>query len=286
MVLNPSDELMRMRQIEWGDIVLPVMKLSNKINPRFAVNSYLEGDADELVKMGFESRQFAAELIFDNSIKDAFPKTYKEFILAVQDGVAKTLKHPIQGDILCFAKDYTDTVDSEHRSGVRASCTFVETLSSPESKLVDLKPSKMIAFDDKEIMNAAVLPEVDDSGSLLDLLNKINIMQNQLAGLKNKLSRQAMNIKNQIRNAGNKAISTFKLAGTAECTIAAMLVRKKLDSYLAPVKPAFKQYKTPNDMGLYALSKSLGTSVPNLVAINPSLSGQAVIKSGTIVFYN
>ncbi len=292
---------------KWRDVEFPVTRMRMALAHDLVEHKYWGVDGARVEATGMAPIRFNFSAPLTNGIVPGkaerwsvlYPNQFRALIAAFQQKSVGVLQHPEFGEIACKAERLDIDWDAGKRGGVDAELSFVETklpgdanfleFPSPvqdiELAALNLDASETKA-DLKKLLAAKGIKLPEFREDLSDLARKIqavvdtpSLLQNRIAGRINSIVYRA----NAIADAASRArdAATWPVAKDAERVNGA--AHNMRDTLLA-LDRAIGFFRVPADTTLAGVARQIeGSSIDDLVKLNPGLLARPVIVQGTSV---
>lgn len=287
----------------WRGITFPVRSIRLSLTQDLAEHKYYGVDAASVEATGRASMQVEATIPFYNGIVPGkneswgvlYPTTYRDFLKAFADGTTDLLQHPELGNILCKPQSIDTQHDANRRDGVEVTARWVETIDPTTpfdfGETSPIAEAAVAALDLDASMKdvRSLVPEMPEFEETFDsLLNKVagvfdsvtttvQLIQNKPAQIMHRLQM----VQDSALAAKNALVWPVQEAATrlsqAMADFPDAIVKRKSK----PIKRATVAAKTT----LASLAGQLGSSVDDLIDLNPNLLGQPHVGQGEVVRY-
>lgn len=292
---------------KWRDVEFPVTRMRMSLAHDLVEHKYWGVDGARVEATGLAPIRFSFSAPLTNGIVPGkgerwsvlYPNQFRALVAAFQQKTVGVLQHPEFGEIACKAERLDIDWDAGKRGGVDAELSFVETklpgdanfleFPSPVQEIelaaLNLDASETKADLKKLLADKGIeLPEFKED--LFDLARKIQavidaptLLQNRLAGRINSIVYRY----NKIAEAAARArdAATWPVARDNEKVKGAA---HNLRDKLLELDKAVGFFRVPADTTLAGVARQIpGSSIDDLVRLNPALLSKPVVTEGTTV---
>jgi prophage DNA circulation protein len=299
----PADVLSQLLETSFRKISFPTLTVSMKGGHGLVPHKRVDRNGWRIENVGRNSRTFVMKAPFINTIDAGdnetwnrtgaplFPDTYLKVIAALEDRSTGPFQHPIYGSTTVKVDTYEETLDPDFRGGPTLVITLLETFDDPSSSAVAQPSPLSIATDAATSLDAVLLPlnpppSTGTPGgiSLTQFIKSIAAIGDQVQLFEQQVEGQIDHVIYAMQ--GLEASFGYQ-PGYSDATerLISALHALKLQQ-LAADKP-LSYYIVPKASTLAAIANRVGSSVSDLLTLNPGLANPVspVVPADTAVAY-
>ena len=250
-----------------------------------------------------------------------YPKVFRAFIAATQDRSEGLFSHPEFGDILCRTKSVNFAHDGSKRGGVILSVVFKQTLDKEgdldllTASISPISGAVQAAYDlDASEADFRALGQelAEHKRTFKDFMNEVGAFADSIGGFGDKLTSpfraaaaqvgrsvaafdrvgkkygskgRPSTVKQIVRGDVNTAIREALTANPREAARRFQNSLEDIRKIKAANAPKTRLHVVQRPIAASALAANLGTSVTDLLALNPTLAGSPEVRSGIVIRY-
>lgn len=289
----------------WRGLHFPIVEVTTNGSHDIGRHKRVDRDGARLEATGRNPNVFHVKAVFVNHIlpgpaeqweQPLYPNVYAQLIGKMEDRTTGDFQHPYRGKIRCKPISWTENLNARLTDGVTVDLTFEETIEKDDD-LQDITTTaspinqiESFAKDMDDNIAARGFQSADpDNGvmSFTDAAQKIKgafdqftLLNAQIGGLVNRVLYRLQSVQDSVNAASN--CQNWVLTQSIERLRGALLDAK---AKAAAQQKSVSIYIAPKDTTLGALSATLGTSVADLVKLNPPLAASPKVARMTVVRY-
>jgi hypothetical protein len=290
-----ADELAKLSSPSWRDISFPLSSLEDTFDQDHVVHAWVYKDGVHIEATGRNAYCFHLSIPFCNGVQPAstelwggqvlFPDVYRKFRAACIDHTSGPFVHPELGTITCKARNFRATFDPLLRDGLRVTVTLYESVDGDElnetiTNLSALSTAQQSADRLDGLLTpstVASMPELaNDTDSFTDMMNAFAAGTAGLGRVRSKVDNLTLGL-NRLN-----VVSNWQLVFANEDMRAALI---DLNAQPASTNRTIKTFLVVRDVPLFSIGITLGISAADLVARNPKLARDPLVRAGTRLQY-
>lgn len=295
-----ADVLSQLQEASWRGISFPSLMFDVDGGHAIAVHKRVDRDGWRVENVGRNSYAFHFKACFVNSIARGareswesgalFPDTYLRFIEALEDRSSGSFVHPIYGERTCKVATYKDTIDPDFRGGPVVVVSLVETIDDGSAA------AGITAANNLSIASAAAVeldatlgtltppPNTGTPGgqsltdfvkSLSAVTSQVDLFRQQMIGKVNGVINAMTNLAGQFGAVPGFSDNTNRLISALHASASQAVSKDKATSV----------YIVPKVSTVSAVAQRLGSTIPDLLALNPTLAYSPTVRPNTVVYY-
>jgi hypothetical protein len=295
-------------EMSWRGLSFPITELTTDVEQDHVEHKWPDRDGAHVEATGRQPIVVTARAAFRNGIvpgkneswqnqnQALYPQQYRQFLFMCADRTVGILTHPELGNFNAKLRRMQTHWDPNKRDGVDVDCVWVESTETQDDLTKVLatpspaSSASQTATDLDSYVPVLVPPPVAPpkyEGSFSDLMRAIQSVPDQI-GLLNKRTGGAIDhfvyrvqaLEDSVN--ANRDVTQWPVIASAERAKAAAYSLKQ--TLLAANKPV-ALYAVPAPVTLGSLAATLKQDPNDLVKLNPSIAGLAVIPGQILIRY-
>jgi len=301
-MISDIDVLSQLLEASWRGIPFPNLSVDTSGGHNIVPHLRVDRNGARIENTGRKSLVFSLAIPFINTIakgpnetwKDLYPITYRKMLTACEDRSTGDFIHPDYGLRKCKVGDYKTSLNPDYRGGTILTLQLMETVDDGDAVALEdtaVIPIATVAARnlDAKLGNLSPSPFkniLGDGVGLTDFIKSLGAIGDQVALFGKKITGKI----NGVIGALDSLKSSF--GGDAGFSADTDRLISSLHAYKIKVLRTEKAtsifvVKKPKGTTVSALANLKKNSVKDILNLNPSLAGKAIVPFNTpIVYYS
>ena len=322
-LVSPQNALGYLNEASWKGVSFPTTSLKVSMQQDLAEFRYWQVDGARFEATGRAPLTFNASIPFRNNLSAGnmerwqsgalYPYVWEYFRAACADRRPGMLVHPAYGSVFCYCKSIETDWDPNKRDGVDVTAQWVEAIDDNNPLLTTTNTSQagmVLSAVDLDSALFALTPKptnpiykpnfADTIRSILAVGDQISLARKQSAGQIDGVVYRAKAIEASIIGATAGTLTAIALYPSAPATTGRALLWPIVTSCERLRSACYDQQRkllaSSRDMSAYVVPQRTtvamlvvsiggGTTLSDLLKLNPTLAGKAIVEAKTLVHY-
>ena len=322
-LISPLNALGLLTEASWKGIPFPTSQLRLSLSQDLAEFRYWQVDGARFEGTGMAPIVYNMTIPFRNNLASGrsegwrsgqlYPDAWQRFLSACSDRRPGTLVHPAIGPVFCYLKTADTEWDPNKRDGVDVTAQWIQSIDDSVQPIVPAVQAQagmtMAAIDlDNAIFALTPRPTnpiykpnfADTIRSILAVGDHISLARKQYAGQIDGVIYRAKAIEASIIGATAGTLTAIALYPSAPATTGRALLWPIVTSCERLRSACYDQQRkllaSSRDMSAYVVPQRTtvamlvvsiggGTTLSDLMKLNPTLAGKAIVEAKTLVHY-
>lgn len=299
---DTDDLFAQLREWKWRDVSFPATKFRFRLRQDLVQHKYPDRDGAHIEGVGRAPYEFSCSIPFLNGVTPGkaetfgvlYPTTFRQFLVAMADRSDGTLQHPELGLITAKPESIEVDWESGRRDGVMVEASWIESTDDPLESTAFVASSSPITTAtlgsqdlDAQIVQITPPPPPDPAfqptfatamRALQAVSDSITMTDQSIVGKIDQLTYRAQAFNASLDQA--RSCLNWPVRQSIQRVIAGTLAMK---GNLATQNKQIAKYVVPFDGTIGLVAMSSGSTVADLLVLNPDLAFNAVVPANTVV---